>query len=249
MQQSFIQTYGYIKLKITDSSKTMSSIRLPMQQYFLFASLGELRQKKVYKKEDHKLEKRRWCCDSQWQLVYLSSLESLMVPAILKFYHSSAVNKHLCNEGWFKQKITPAVDVSLSIIFSDKQVCKRSTYELHPLCDGIHALLKEKKGIQMSCKGNIRSRLKHKRFRSMNINIYCKNPLFFSLKYLIQHTRCMCLVDETGQYNNRGSRTARVWRYDVIKAGGHVGPRWSPDQGIKCWLVDLVCSFASSVFL
>ena len=68
MQQLLMQTYGYIQhktqygcqglLKITDSSNTMSSIRLTMQQYFSFASLGELRQKKVYKKEEHRLEKR-----------------------------------------------------------------------------------------------------------------------------------------------------------------------------------------------
>lgn len=248
MQQSLIQTYGYIKLKITDSSKTMSSIRLPMQQYFSFASLGELRQKKVYKKEDHRLEKRRWCCDSQWQLVYLSSLESLMVPAILKFYHSSAVNKHLCC-GWFKQKITPAVDVSLSIIFSDKQVCKRSTYDVHPLCDGIHALLKEKKGIQMSCKGNIRSRLKHKKFRSMNINIYCKNPLFFLLNisfstlnvcalWMKQDSTITEAVELPEFEGMMWSRQGAMW--------DHIGLLI---KEIKCWLVDLVCSFASSVFL
>lgn len=80
----------------------------------------------------------------EWQPVAtrkdLPPLENLTVPIILKFFCSSAVNKHLWHVGWFKQNITPAVDVSLSIILSDKQVCKISTYDElcdHSVCDGL----------------------------------------------------------------------------------------------------------------
>lgn len=47
------------------------------------------------KKEEHRLEKRLLWDDGLWQLVHLSTLESLTMPTTLRFYHSSAVNQHL----------------------------------------------------------------------------------------------------------------------------------------------------------
>lgn len=88
-------------------------------------------------------KKRLWWDDSQWQIVCLPTLESLIVPTTLKLYHSSAVNKHLWNQGWFKQEITAAVGVCLSVIFSDTQVRKRSACDGLcgcPFSDGIFAL-------------------------------------------------------------------------------------------------------------
>lgn len=199
-----------------------------MQWYFLVASLGELRQKKVYTKGALTGKKRLWWDDSLWQIVCLPTLESLMVPTTLKSFHSSAVNKHLWNEGWFKYKITAAVGVCLSIICSATQVCKRFAYDGLcdcPFSDGICSLQKQMKGFQMSHKGS--SRFTHKVQRHEHVYSVQKSS-YFSLQYPIQHARCICLVDETEQCN-RDSRTDRVWRHGVIKAWGHVRPYWSPD--------------------
>lgn len=55
MQKSLTQTYDPVWLSGLDEDhcllNIMSSLSLKMQLYFLFSSLGELRQKRVYKKK------------------------------------------------------------------------------------------------------------------------------------------------------------------------------------------------------
>lgn len=209
-----------------------------MQWYFLVASLGELRQKKVYTKGALTGKKRLWWDDSLWQIVCLPTLESLMVPTTLKSFHSSAVNKHLWNEGWFKYKITAAVGVCLSIICSATQVCKRFAYDGLcdcPFSDGICSLQKQMKGFQMSHKV-VDS---HTKFRGMNMYIQCKNPLIFLFR--IQFS--MLDVFAWWMKQNSVTETAELPEFEGMVSSRH-GAMWDHigllNKEIKCWLVGLV---------